>query len=124
MFGSYATAEELEAGFRALSDDERSKAKALLKEAAIVIDAYNEDADLDAKKLVSCRMVRRSLGDGQSSFPMGATQGSMSAGGYTQSWTVGSGGSSGELYLNKLEKKLLGLGDRIGARSPLEACDV
>ena len=31
-----------------------------------------------------------------------------------------SGGSSGELYLSKLEKKLLGGGDRIGAHSPLE----
>ena len=39
--------------------------------------------------------------------------------GYSQSWTMGSG-SAGELYLSKLEKKLLGIGDRIGARSPLE----
>ena len=31
-----------------------------------------------------------------------------------------SGGSSGELYLSKLEKKLLGVGDKIGAHSPLE----
>ena len=39
--------------------------------------------------------------------------------GYTQSWTM-NGGSSGELYLSKLEKRLLGCGDRIGARSPVE----
>ncbi len=38
---------------------------------------------------------------------------------YSQTWTM-SGGSVGELYLSKLEKKLLGVGDRIGARSPLE----
>lgn len=31
-----------------------------------------------------------------------------------------SGGSTGELYLSKLEKKLLGVGSRLGARSPLE----
>ena len=31
-----------------------------------------------------------------------------------------SGGSSGELYLSKLEKRLLGLGSRVGAHSPLE----
>ena len=31
-----------------------------------------------------------------------------------------SGGSSGELYLSKLEKNLLGVGSRLGARSPLE----
>lgn len=42
---------------------------------------------------------------------------------YSQSWTMGSG-SAGELYLSKLEKKLLGVGDRIGACSPLEGlCD-
>ena len=50
---------------------------------------------------------------------MGATQGTATALGYSQSWTMGSG-SSGELYLSKLEKKLLGVGSKIGARSPLE----
>ena len=66
-------------------------------------------------------MVRRALGDGDndSAFPIGATQGSMSALGYSQSWQY-SGGGSGELYLSKLEKKLLGVGERIGTRSPLE----
>ena len=48
-----------------------------------------------------------------------ATQASASALGYQQSWTV-SGGSVGELYLSKLEKKLLGVGSRLGAHSPLE----
>ena len=68
-------------------------------------------------------MVRRQLGESDSeggvSFPMGATQGTATALGYSQSWTM-SGGSSGELYLSKLEKKLLGVGSRVGARSPLE----
>ena len=53
-------------------------------------------------------------------IPMGATQGSMSALGYSQSWTIGSG-SAGELYLGKLEKKLLGCGNSIGSYSPVEA---
>ena len=97
--------------------------RALLAEAALIIDAYNPSADADRKRLVSCRMVRRQLGEDDStggvSFPMGATQGSATALGYSQSWTM-SGGSSGELYLSKLEKKLLGVGSRLGARSPLE----
>ena len=71
--------------------------------------------------------TRRILGDGGGNdaplYPLGSTQGSVSAMGYSQSWTMGSG-SAGELYLSKLEKKLLGVGDRIGARSPLEGlCD-
>ena len=119
---SYATTQDVEAGFRTLSEDEQAKCTALLEEAALIIDSYNKDAQEDAKKVVSCRMVRRQLYDGDSggvTYPRGATQGSASAMGYSQSWTMG-GGSSGELYLSKLEKKLLGVGDRIGSRSPLE----
>ena len=39
---------------------------------------------------------------------------------YSQSWTMGTGGSVGELYLSKSEKQLLGGGNSIGAYSPLE----
>lgn len=121
---SYAELQDVEAGFRVLSDEERGRCTALLSEAAIIIDAYNADADADRKRLVSCRMVRRQLGeddsgDGGVTFPMGATQGTATALGYSQSWTM-SGGSSGELYLSKLEKKLLGVGSKLGAHSPLE----
>lgn len=117
----YATLQDVSAGFRELKDDEQQKCAALLSEAALIIDAYNKDAPESAKRLVSCRMVRRQLGDGEGGvlFPMGATQGTASALGYSQSWTM-SGGSNGELYLSKLEKKLLGIGDRIGAHSPVE----
>lgn len=118
----YATVSDVEAGFRELSEAEAAACEALIQEAAIIIDHYNVYADDDAKRLVTCRMVRRQLGNGQeeaSAFPMGSTQGSVSALGYSQSWTMGSG-SAGELYLGKLEKKLLGVGNRIGSHSPLE----
>ena len=123
----YATAEDVAGGFRELSSDEKDRCVSLLEEAAVIIDAYNAEADADRKKLVSCRMVRRILGDSGGNdaplYPLGSTQGSVSAMGYSQSWTMGSG-SAGELYLSKLEKKLLDVGDRIGARSPLEGlCD-
>lgn len=104
---SYAELQDVEAGFRVLSDEERGRCTALLSEAALIIDAYNADADADRKRLVSCRMVRRQLGEDDSgdavTFPMGATQGTATALGYSQSWTM-SGGSTGELYLSKLEK--------------------
>ena len=121
---TYAEVFDVEAGFRALSKDEQTRCAALLSEAAIIIDAYNPDAGADAKRLVSCRMVRRQLGEDDSgdavTFPMGATQGTATALGYSQSWTMG-GGSAGELYLSKLEKKLLGVGSKLGSHSPLEA---
>lgn len=119
----YAMVEEVAAGFRTLTDEEIGRCEALLAEAAVLIDAYSADAAEDAKRVVSCRMVRRVLGDGTGGeaplFPMGASQGSASALGYTQSWTM-SGGTSGELYLSRVEKRLLGGGGRIGAHSPLE----
>lgn len=122
---TYAEVTDVEAGFRTLSEEEKTLCAHLLEEAATVIDAYNEDADEERKRLVSCRMVRRQLDAGPGAaqnavtFPMGASQGSASALGYSQTWTM-SGGSVGELYLSKLEKKLLGVGDKIGARSPVE----
>lgn len=119
---SYASVEEVAKGFRPLSPEEESLCQALLEEAAVLIDAWGAGAAEDRKKLVSCRMVRRQLGDGEggaSLFPTGASQGSASALGYSQTFSM-SGGSVGELYLSKLEKQLLGAGNKLGARSPLE----
>lgn len=65
-------------------------------------------------------MVIRTLGDGDTvGVPVGASQGSMSALGYSQSWTIGSG-TTGELYISKTEKKMLGAGNAIGSYSPIE----
>lgn len=116
---AYATIENLESGFRELTANERSVAEALLEEASIVIDAYaRANTDLTAKVVVSCNMVRRAIGDNSGqSLPMGATQGTISAGGYSQSWTLASGGT-GELYLTKLDKRLLGASNSIGASNP------
>ena len=120
---AYAEVQDVEEGFRSLSEEEKNRCAALLEEAALIVDAYNPDAEEAIKRLVSCRMVRRQLGTDSSedavTFPMGATQGTASALGYSQSWTM-SGGSAGELYLSKLEKKLLGAGCKIGAHSPVE----
>ena len=118
---AYATISEVQERMtRTLTEDEQSVCSALLEDAAVIIDAYNSEASEQAKKTVSCRMVVRALGDGSSQgIPMGATQGSMSALGYSQSWTLGSG-SAGELYIGKLEKKILGAGESIGSHSPVE----
>lgn len=119
---AYATTDDIQARMtRELSTDEISVCEALLEDAGVMIDAYNADAVSSAKQLVSIRMVVRALGDGGSvGVPLGATQGSMSALGYSQSWTMSGGGGVGELYIGKAEKKLLGIGNRIGAYSPLE----
>ena len=102
-----------------MSLDEKSVCLSLLEDAAVIIDAYNANAACAAKKVVSCRMVMRAIGSGDEAAPIGATQGSMSALGYTQSWTFGSG-ATGELYIGKLEKKLLGAGEKVGSYSPTQ----
>lgn len=91
----------------------------LLNDAAIMIDAVAPGASSDAKKTVSCRMVARAIGQNDG-YPVGASQGSMSGLGYSQSWTVGSGGSVGELYLSKQDKIMLGVGNNIGSYSPIQ----
>ena len=119
---AYAVVADVQARMtRTMSESEQSVCSTLLDDAAVIIDAYNSDADDPAKKTVSCRMVVRALGDGApAGYPSGASQGSMTGLGYTQSWTMGSGGTVGELYLSRLEKKMLGVGERIGSYSPVE----
>ena len=119
---AYATVEDVQARMmRDMTTDEEAVCGTLLDDAAVIIDSFNSEASADAKLIVSCRVVIRALGDGESSgVPMGATQGSMSGLGYSQSWTISSGGSVGELYLGKLEKQLLGYGNKIGSYSPAQ----
>lgn len=118
---AYATVDDVEDRMtRTLTESETAICSTLLDDAAVIIDAYNSNAAADAKKTVSCRMVIRALGDGQNDVPMGATQGSMTGLGYSQSWTISSGGSAGELYIERLEKKLLGAGNQIGSYSPVQ----
>lgn len=118
---AYATYTDVQARMlRTLSTAEQTLATNLLDDAAVIIDSYASSASSDAKKVVSCRMVIRALGDGSDNgVPIGANQGSMSGLGYSQSWTI-SGGSTGELYLSKADKILLGGGNSIGSYSPVQ----
>jgi len=122
MATSYATVNDVQnRTLRKLSNDELNLAKKLLQDAAVIIDLYAPGAQADAKKIVSCRMVLRVLGDGEDTgVPVGASQGTQSALGYSQTWSFPTTGSSGELYLAKMEKQMLKKGNTIGSRSPVE----
>ena len=119
---AYATVSDISARLtRTLSASEETVAANLLDDAAVMIDAVAPNAKADNKKIVSCRMVIRAIGDGNSfGIPVGASQGSMAGLGYSQSWTVGTGGSTGELYLSRQDRRLLGAGNAIGSYSPVE----
>ena len=111
---AYATVQDVQDRMsEAMTTAQQNICSKLLDDAGTIIDSFNVNATADAKKLVSIRMVQRSMSI-DSDIPMGATQGSMSAMGYSQSWTMGTNTSVGELYLNRTEKKLLGYGNKIG----------
>ena len=118
---SYATAVDVQRRMvKPLSDDQMDVCAALLDDAGALIDAIAPNASDEAKATVSCSMVIRAMGSqGDLTVPTGATQGSASALGYSQSWTFGNG-ATGELYLSRTEKRLLGVGNRIGSYSPVE----
>lgn len=117
---SYATVTDVQSRMATeMSESQETICENLLEDAGIIIDAYNSDADADAKKVVSVRMVIRAMGTLGDTMPIGANQGSMAALGYSQSWTI-SAGAVGELYLAKLDKKLLRVGEKIGSYSPVE----
>lgn len=115
---AYATVDDVEAGFRELTDAEKDKCGALIVEAGVMIDTVASGASCAVKKIVTCRMVRRAIGNGEQDMPMGATQGTVSALGYSQTWTMGNGASTGELYIGKTEKTMLGVSNKIGASNP------
>lgn len=117
---AYATTSDVQSRMiTTMSADKLTVCTSLLDDIAVLIDAYNSSASADAKKIVSCSAVMRALSAFDDSMPMGASQGSMSALGYSQTWTMPNGGT-GELYLTKAERKILGVGNSIGSYSPVE----
>lgn len=119
---AYATINDVQARMTTtLTEAQSQVCGTLLDDAAVIIDACNYSASAEAKMVVSCRMVIRAMNSaGAIGIPVGASQGSASALGYSQSWTLGTGGATGELYLGKADRKLLGVGDKIGSYSPVE----
>lgn len=119
---AYATYSDIEKGFRELDDDSRKKADELIRRASIIVDSVAaDDVSDEVKGIVVCNMVTRVLAvnEGGTDIPIGVTQGTQTGLGYTSSYTFGTG-TSGELYLSRMDKRLLKCGNRIGSHSPIE----
>ena len=75
------------------------------------VDYSTPSEDFAATLVRVCRdMVRRAIGDGSlsaMSVPFGSTQASMSAGGYSESFTIGN--PYGDLYIKAAERRDLGI---------------
>lgn len=112
-----ATVDDLEKRWRALSCDEVTVAQNLLDDAETMIslllakrgvdlaDQMSDDIFARALVFVECNVVKRSMMAGSDTF--GLTQHSMTAGSFNESMTFAN--PSGDIYLTKTEKKMLGL---------------
>ena len=121
----YADVDDLEARWHELSDVEQERAEVLLSDASAVIDSLVDVDETDEDmlaicKIVVCNMVQRSM-TAMANDAYGVTQQSMTAGAYTQSWTFSN--PSGDFYLTKMEKKMLGISNGyIGSIRPMIGC--
>lgn len=109
---AFATVSDIEARWRVLSDEETSRASVLLDDASAMLSALVavDESDAGQRELlrsVCCSMVIRAMA-ATSADIYGVSQASMTAGAYTQSWSYSN--PSGDMYLTKMEKKLLGIG--------------
>jgi len=109
---AFAEVSDLEARWRTLSATERSRATVLLDDASAIIrteakgiDARIDSGDLDAgvPKAIVCAMVKAAM----SNDLEGVTQQSETKGPFTESFTFAN--PSGDLYLTKAQKRLLGI---------------
>lgn len=112
---SFATVSDLEARWRALDAEEKTRAETLLLDASaylssmltkagILISDEDEVQQVNLRT-VSCSMVRRIMGVDDDFF--GITQFSKTAGSFTASGT--SANPNGDMYLTSSEKTLLGI---------------
>lgn len=105
---AYASHADIEARWRTLSATEEAQADTLCADASAIIDALVmvDDEKLELAKVVCCNMVIRAMSASQSDA-YGLSQSSMTAGPYTQSWSYAN--PSGDMYLTKLDKQMLGI---------------
>ncbi|MBQ1450564.1 MAG: hypothetical protein IIZ12_06515 [Eggerthellaceae bacterium] len=108
----FADVSDIEVRWRTLTSDERDRATALIEDASAMIATLAKDIDVaDENQLhlintVVCNMVIRSMSATESDS-YGVDSMSMTAGVYSQSWNYNN--PTGDLYLTKLEKRLLGI---------------
>ena len=109
---AFATPADIEARWRTLTADEYERALALLEDAATILSGMVTVDESDARqeaalKLVSCNMVIRSMvASASSAFGVDELTATMGPFGQTAHFA----NPSGDMYLTKLDKRLLGIG--------------
>lgn len=109
---AFATVADLEARWRDLSDAEEARASVLLDDAAAYLQALVEvdpDDEVQAAnlKMVSCNMVKRAMSS-SASDAFGVTNATATMGPFSQQ--VAYANPSGDMYVSKSERVILGIG--------------
>lgn len=109
---AFATVADLEARWRDLSDAEEAQASVLLDDAAAYLQALvdvDTDDDVQAAnlKMVSCNMVKRAMSS-SASDAFGVTNATATMGPFSQQ--VAYANPSGDMYVSKSERAILGIG--------------
>ena len=117
---AYADVSDLEVRWRTLTEDEQTRAEALLDDASAMLDAYvtvdeTDEKQLNLLKIVVCNMVERAMSTGDDMY--GVTQQSMTAVGFSQQFSYAN--PTGDLYITKAEKRMLKISGKIGMARPL-----
>lgn len=119
----YADVIDLEARWRTLSDPERARAQVLLDDAAVRLDAACPASDppttqeLSARLIVSCEMVKRAMATPGGIDGLGVTSLQSGAGPFQETQQFSN--PTGDLYLTKGDRKLLGCGAQVAFTVPM-----
>lgn len=108
---AYADVSDLEVRWRTLDESETARAEALLDDASAMLDACvtvdeSDEQQAALLKIVVCNMVQRSMSTGGGDL-YGVSQQSMTAVGFTKQ--VSYVNPTGDLYITKAEKRMLGI---------------
>jgi hypothetical protein len=120
---AYAIVSDVEARWRTLTTAEKARAEVLLEDAAVEIDSVCPPSDpatldeLSARLIVSCRMVKRAMATPGGVDGIGVESIQAGAGPFqeTQKFT----NPSGDLYLTRADRKLLGCGNQAAYTVPM-----
>ncbi len=119
---AFAQVSDIEARWRDLSTTEEARAGVLIDDASAMLSALVKVDATDAQqaanlKAVCCSMVIRAM-SATDADDFGVSSMTMTAGPYTQQRSYSN--PSGDMYLTKLEKKMLGInGSFVGSFAPV-----
>lgn len=124
---AYAEVTDVEARWRPLSTVEKERAQVLLEDAAVRLDVECPPTDpptlqeLSVRLIVSCEMVKRAMATPGGVEGIGVTSLQAGAGPFQETQQFSN--PTGDLYLTKADRKMLGCGAQVAFTVPMGSVD-